>query len=102
MINVKSTQAATIICNTGKGVFHLTWRALLLVVCALLVLGEPVVGFVLAPLAFLAFGITLLFGFIAHEAHFPTGAMLGFSLGAVILYWTYLGVMFGVQRMLRG
>ena len=67
-----------------------------------LVAGEPVIGFVLAPLAFLAFAITLLFGLIAHASRFPTWGTLAFSLGAVILYWAYAGVMLGVQRMLRG
>jgi len=95
------TETANVIKNAGQGLFQLTWRAPLLVFYALLVLGEPVVGFVLAPLAFLAFGITLLFGFVARAPHFPTWAMLGFSVGAVILYWAYLGLMFCVQRMLR-
>lgn len=62
-------------------------------VCAVLVLGEPIVRAVLVPVAFLSFLVTLIFGFLIGDARFPRWGMLAFSVGALMLYWLYLGVM---------
>jgi hypothetical protein len=63
------------------------------VICALLVLGEPIVRAVLVPVAFLSFLVTLIFGFLIGDARFPRWGMLAFSVGALMLYWLYLGLM---------
>ncbi|KWT71761.1 MULTISPECIES: hypothetical protein [unclassified Variovorax] len=62
-------------------------------ICALLVLGEPVVRAVLVPVAFLSFLVTLIFGFLIGDVRFPRWGMLAFSVSALILYWLYLGLM---------
>ena len=62
-------------------------------VCALLVLGEPIVRAVLVPVAFLSFLVTLIFGFLIGDVRFPRWGMLAFSVGALMLYWLYLGLM---------
>jgi hypothetical protein len=61
--------------------------------CAVLVLMEPIVGAVLVPLAFLGFLVTLIFGFLIGDARFPRWGMLAFSVGSLVLYWLYLGLM---------
>jgi hypothetical protein len=62
-------------------------------ICALLVLGEPVVRAVLMPVAFLSFLVTLIFGFLIGDVRFPRWGMLAFSASALMLYWLYLGLM---------
>ena len=62
-------------------------------VCAVLVLGEPIVRAVLVPVAFLSFLVTLIFGFLIGDVRFPRWGMLAFSVGALMLYWLYLGLM---------
>ncbi|MDM0108036.1 hypothetical protein QTH97_24015 [Variovorax sp. J22R24] len=62
-------------------------------ICALLVLGEPIVRALLVPVAFLSFLVTLIFGFLIGDPHFPRWGMLAFSMGMLMLYWLYLGLM---------
>lgn len=62
-------------------------------ICAALVLGEPVVRAVLVPVAFLGFLVTLIFGFVLGDPRFPRWGMLAFSIGVLMVYWLYLGLM---------
>tara|TARA_Y100001972_G_scaffold46453_1_gene57284 strand:+ start:1554 stop:1907 length:354 start_codon:yes stop_codon:yes gene_type:complete len=64
-----------------------------LVVSAVLILAEPVVRSVLVPVALLGFLVTLVFGFLIWDPNFPRWGMLAFSVGALVLYWLYLGLM---------
>lgn len=68
-------------------------QMLRLVLCALLVLAEPLLRLVLVPIAFLGFAVTLLFGFALQQPGFPKWGMLGFSVGSLLLYTLYLCVM---------
>ena len=77
------------------------WQCFRLVTCALLVLMEPVLRVVLVPLAFLGFVVTLLFGFAMDAPNFPKWGMLAFSVGALLVYWLYLGVMSLFMRLPR-
>ena len=43
--------------------------------------------------ALLGFFVTLVFGFLIGDANFPRWGMLAFSVGALVLYWLYLGLM---------
>jgi hypothetical protein len=69
------------------------WQVLRCAICAILVLGEPVMRAVLVPLAFLGFLVTMIFGFLIGAPRFPRWGMLAFSVGALVLYWAYLGLM---------
>ncbi|MGR4871149.1 hypothetical protein ACIPRI_20065 [Variovorax sp. LARHSF232] len=69
------------------------WQVLRCAICAILVLGEPVIRAVLVPLAFLGFLLTMIFGFLIGDPRFPRWGMLAFSVGALVLYWCYLGFM---------
>ncbi len=69
------------------------WQVLRLVLCALLVLAEPLLRLVLVPIAFLGFAVTLLFGFALQQPGFPKWGMLAFSVGNLLLYALYLCVM---------
>lgn len=69
------------------------WQVVRLACCALLVLMEPVVRAMLVPIAFLGFLVTLVFGFLIGDPRFPRWGMLGFSVGALMLYWLFLGLM---------
>lgn len=71
----------------------LSWHLVRLAICAALVLLEPAVRAVLVPVAFLGFWVTMIFGFLVGDPHFPRWGMLAFSLGALILYWLYVGLM---------
>lgn len=62
-------------------------------VSAVLVLAEPVIRAVLVPIALLSFLVTLVFGFLIGDPDFPRWGMLAFSVGALVLYWAYLGLM---------
>ena len=64
-----------------------------IVVCALLVLGEPLVRVVLVPLAFHGFFLTLIFGFLIGDPRFPRWGMLAFSVGSLLHYWGYVWLM---------
>ncbi|MDM0001167.1 hypothetical protein QTI24_21345 [Variovorax sp. J22P240] len=61
--------------------------------CALLVLIEPVLRATLVPIAYLSFLVTLIFGFLIGDPRFPRWGMLGFSVGTLMLYWLFLGLM---------
>lgn len=78
-----------------------SWQCVRLVICALLILMEPVLRVVLVPLAFLGFVVTLLFGFAMDAPNFPKWGMLAFSVGALLLYWLYLGAMSLFMRLPR-
>ncbi len=75
------------------------WHVLRLVLCAVLVLLEPVVQAVLVPLAFLSFLIALFFGFVVGDPRFPRWGMLAFSVSSLVLYWLYLGLMSLFMRL---
>ncbi len=68
-------------------------QILRLIVSAVLILAEPVVRAVLVPVALLGFLVTLVFGFLIGDPNFPRWGMLAFSVGALVLYWLYLGLM---------
>jgi hypothetical protein len=69
---------------------------------ALLVLMEPFVRMILMVAAFGCFFVTVVFGFMGHEPRFPKWGMLAFSIGCVLLYWAFLGVMLLMMRGPRG
>lgn len=77
------------------------WQCVRIIICALLVLMEPLLRIVLVPLAFLGFVVTLLFGFAMDAPNFPKWGMLAFSVGALLLYWLYLGLMSLFMRLPR-
>ena len=54
---------------------------------------EPVPRAIPVPIAYLGFFVTLIFGFLIADPRFPRWAMLGFSVGALMLYWLFLGLM---------
>lgn len=67
-------------------------QILRLIVSAVLILAEPVVRAILVPVALLGFLVTLVFGFLIGDPNFPRWGMLAFSVGALVLYWLYLGL----------
>lgn len=69
------------------------WQLVRISICAVLVLGEPVMRAVLVPVAFLGFLVTMIFGFLIGDPRFPRWGMLALSVGALVLYWGYLGFM---------
>ena len=71
----------------------LMWRLCRVALCALLMLMEPVVRIVLVPIAYMSFLVTLIFGFMIGDARFPKWGMLAFSVGALCLYWLFLGLL---------
>ena len=73
--------------------FFVTWQVVRMAICAVLVLLEPVLRAILVPLAFLGFLVTLIFGFLIADPRFPRWGMLAFSVGSLMLYWLYLGLM---------
>ncbi len=75
------------------GMIYVVWQLARIAVCAVLVLLEPIVRAILVPLAFLGFLVTLIFGFLIGDPRFPRWGMLAFSVGSIMLYWLYLGLM---------
>lgn len=73
--------------------FFVAWQIVRIACCALLVLTEPILRATLVPIAFLGFMVTLIFGFLIGDPRFPRWGMLAFSLGALVLYWLFLGLM---------
>ena len=69
------------------------WQIVRITCCAALVLIEPILRATLVPIAFLGFLVTLIFGFLIGDPRFPRWGMLAFSLGALMLYWLFLGLM---------
>ncbi len=61
--------------------------------CAVLVLLEPLLRATLVPIAFLSFVVTLIFGFLIGDPRFPRWGMLAFSIGTLMIYWMFLGLM---------
>lgn len=84
--------------RTGRWLGLALWRGLHLGICALLALMEPLLRATLVPLAFLSFMVTLVFGFVVGDPTFPRWAMLGFSVGCLVLYWLYLGLLMWFVR----
>ena len=76
----------------GISVFVL-WQVVRMACCALLVLVEPLLRATLVPIAFLGFVVTLVFGFVIGDPRFPRWGMLACSVGALMLYWGFLGLM---------
>jgi hypothetical protein len=64
-----------------------------MVIFTVLVFLEPIVAALLVPVAFLSFLVTLVFGFLIGDPHFPKWGMLAFSIGTMWLYWLFLGLM---------
>ena len=75
------------------GVVAAGWWLMRMALCALLVLIEPLLGLTLVPLAFAAFLVTLVFGFLIGDPHFPRWGMLAFSIGLLWTYWLFLALM---------
>ncbi|RZL85515.1 MAG: hypothetical protein EOP82_32510 [Variovorax sp.] len=69
------------------------WQVVRLTCCALLILMEPLLRATLVPIAFLSFVVTLIFGFLIGDPRFPRWGMLAFSVGTLMLYWLFLGLM---------
>lgn len=76
----------------GTALF-VVWQMLRMICCAVLVLIEPWLRATLVPIAFLGFAVTLVFGFLIGDPRFPRWGMLAFSIGSLMLYWLFLGVM---------
>ena len=88
--------ARTLVGWTGAALWwamFAVWQLVQCALCAVLVLGEPVMRAVLVPLAFLGFLVTMIFGFLIGDPRFPRWGMLAVSVGALALYWLYLGLM---------
>lgn len=77
----------------------IAWPLLKLVLCTALMLAEPLVRIILVPIAMLGFLVTLLFGFLIGDADFPKWGMLAFSVGALWLYWLFLGLIRLLMRL---
>ncbi|MBS0448531.1 MAG: hypothetical protein JSR59_21630 [Proteobacteria bacterium] len=77
-------------------------HAIRVALCALLVLVEPVLAMTLLPVAFLGLLVTLFFGFVVHDPHFPRWGMLAMSVGALCLYWLFVIVVVAVTEGGRG
>lgn len=75
------------------------WQVVRVAICAVLVLIEPLLTITLVPLAFLSFVITVIFGFLLGAPHFPRWGMLAFSVGLVLVYWLFLGLMSLFMRL---
>ncbi len=101
-----ATEALRAVARQGGSLLALafmgTLQVLRPVLCTLLVLMEPLVRAILVPIAFLSFVVTLIFGFLIGDARFPTFGMLTFSVGALWLYWLFLGFMCLLMRSPRG
>jgi len=75
------------------GSLLVVWQVVRLTICAVLILTEPLLRATLVPIAFLSFVVTLIFGFLIGDPRFPRWGMLAFSIGTLMLYWLFLGVM---------
>lgn len=75
------------------------WQVVRVCICALLVLIEPLLRVTLVPLAFLGFVVTLIFGFMMGSPGFPRWGMLAFSVGLILVYWLFLGLMSLFMRL---
>ncbi len=88
-------------CGVGvaKVAWSFMWRASCLVLYAAMGMIEPFLRYTLCPIAFLGMAVTLFFGFLLNEPGFPKWAMLGFSVGALLVYWSYLALLFSLERL---
>lgn len=73
--------------------FSAVWQVTRVGISAVLVLAEPFLRLILCGAAFLGFLVTVIFGFMLDSPHFPKWGMLGMSVGALVVYWLYLGLM---------
>lgn len=73
--------------------FFCVWHIVRIACCAVLVLTEPLLRATLVPIAFLGFLVTVVFGFLIGDPRFPRWGMLAFSVGALMIYWLFLGLM---------
>lgn len=80
-------------------ILYATWQIVRVGICAVLVLIEPILRVTLVPLAFLGFVVTVLFGFLIGDPRFPRWGMLAFSVGALLAYWLFLGLMSLFMRL---
>jgi hypothetical protein len=69
------------------------WPLCRMVLCALLVLIEPLLRITLVPLALLGFLVTLFYGFRVDDPNFPKWGMLALSLGSLCAYWLYMALL---------
>jgi hypothetical protein len=67
----------------------IVWSCIRAPILAVLVLFEPIVGFVLYALAILGLLTTLLFRFVDVGAHFPFWTMLCLSLSFALAHLAY-------------
>ena len=70
------------VASGGSWTVFAVWQVIRCAICAVLV-----------PVAFLSFLVTMIFGFLLGDPRFPRWGMLAFSVGALVLYWLYLGLM---------
>ena len=68
----------------------IAWSCIRAPIVAILVLFEPILGFVLYALAILGLFITFLFRFVDAGRHFPFWTMLCLSLSFALAHLTYL------------
>lgn len=73
-----------------------------LVACALLVLAEPIVRALLLGGAFAGFAVSVLFGWVLHARGFPVVGMTALSVGLLLAYWSYVGMLMLLMRGPRG
>jgi hypothetical protein len=85
----------------GGGAVLLALRALALLVYVVLAMAEPFIGIVLSVLAFGTFAVTVLFGFILQMPFPHRWEMLFASVGFMLLYGAYLGLLSWLQRFCR-
>lgn len=86
----------------GSGVRSALWFAANLVrvvICAVLVLIEPLVRIVFCAGAFLLFVATLVVHFLIGHPSFPTWPLLGASVAMMVVYWIYLWIMSLFMRL---
>jgi hypothetical protein len=82
-----------------KFTIYAAWQMVRVVICAVLVLIEPLLRITIVPLAFLSFVMTLIFGFMIGAPNFPKWGMLIFSVSLVLVYWLFLGLMSLFMRL---
>ncbi len=106
-MNQHSMRAATGLFATAggqlvAGALWLALRAVALALYTLLALGEFFVAPVLSVLAFGAFAVALLFGFILQMPFAQKWEVLGFSVLIMFAYFAYRAVMALLLRLAQG
>lgn len=85
----------------GGGAVMLALRGVALVLYVLMAMAEPFIGVVLSVLAFGTFFVTVLFGFLLQVPFPHRWEMLFGSVGFMLLYGLYLGLLSLLQRFCR-